>query len=66
VFINVGILAAYCAGIPYEHGFSSVWVGGQEVAWWRIMMLLVCITSLVQVRGGLFCSSGDTGSSGRT
>lgn len=34
VFINVGILAAYLIGFPYEAGAASVQLLGHEVAWW--------------------------------
>jgi hypothetical protein len=50
VFINVGILLAYCAGIPYEHDFTVVPLFGTHISWWRFMMVFSCIPALLQVR----------------
>jgi hypothetical protein len=34
VFVNVGILAAYLIGYPYEAGMDTVALLGRQVAWW--------------------------------
>ena len=34
VFVNVGILAAYGIGYPYEAGMDRVPLLGRQVAWW--------------------------------
>lgn len=34
VCINVGIVAAYSIGAPYEAGMDRVELLGHEVAWW--------------------------------
>ena len=34
VFVNVGILAAYLIGYPYEAGMDTVPLLGRQVAWW--------------------------------
>lgn len=49
VFINVGILLAYLAGIPYEQEFSGFNFRGQFVAWWRCMVALQLVPALLQV-----------------
>jgi hypothetical protein len=52
VCINAGILLAYCAGIPYEQGFSGFDVLGGNVwlAWWRVMLALALLPAVLQVR----------------
>jgi hypothetical protein len=51
VCINAGILLAYCAGIPYEQGFSGFDVLGGNVwlAWWRVMLALALLPAVLQV-----------------
>jgi hypothetical protein len=48
VFINVGILLAYLAGIPYERDFSGFNLGGRFVAWWRVMVGLQLVPAALQ------------------
>ncbi|KAL4430702.1 hypothetical protein ABPG75_005958 [Micractinium tetrahymenae] len=55
VFINVGILAAYLVGYPYEAGATSVQLLGHEVAWWRIMFAAVLGPALLQAASLALC-----------
>ncbi|KAI8471190.1 MAG: general substrate transporter [Monoraphidium minutum] len=48
VFINVGILLAYLAGVPYENDFNGFNLRGQFVAWWRIMVALQLVPAALQ------------------
>ncbi|KIZ00412.1 hypothetical protein MNEG_7552 [Monoraphidium neglectum] len=48
VFINVGILLAYLAGVPYEQEFSGFNFRGQFVAWWRVMVALQAVPAALQ------------------
>ncbi|GBF90824.1 plastidic glucose transporter [Raphidocelis subcapitata] len=48
VFINIGILLAYLAGIPYEREFSGFNLRGQFVAWWRVMVGLQLLPAALQ------------------
>lgn len=49
MFINIGILLAYLAGVPYEQEFSGFNLRGQFVAWWRCMVALQLLPALLQV-----------------
>lgn len=55
VFINVGILAAYVIGYPYEMGTEKVDLLGHEVAWWRIMFAAALGPALLQSAVLAFC-----------
>jgi hypothetical protein len=55
VCINLGILLAYCAGVPYEQGFTGFDVLGGNVwlAWWRVMLCLALLPAVLQVGVGV-------------
>lgn len=56
MFINVGILSAFLAGIPYDGGQSfSVDVLGYELPWWRIMFAMSLPVALAQAAGLALC-----------
>lgn len=46
--INVGILAAYLAGAPYEASFQGFYMS-HWVPWWRVMQAIALIPVLAQV-----------------
>eukprot|EP00775_Hariotina_reticulata_P005499 gene5499-5734_t len=46
----MGILVAYCGGIPYEQGFVGFsMLGNVWVAWWRVMCLAGLLPAVLQV-----------------
>ena len=50
VFICVGILVAYLVGLPYRNNMPQhAYIGGSDVAWWRIMLALGLIPAALQV-----------------
>ena len=50
VFICVGILVAYLVGLPYRHNTPQhAYIGGSDVAWWRVMLALGLIPAALQV-----------------
>eukprot|EP00877_Chromochloris_zofingiensis_P014348 jgi/Chrzof1/9167/Cz03g38140.t1 len=55
VFINVGILVAYSAGIPYENDFTGFEVKGHFICWWRVMIAASIVPVVAQVLVLLFC-----------
>lgn len=65
VLINVGILAAYCSGIPYEliQGFKGFDVlGGVWCSWWRLMLGAGLLPAAFQVGRADFAASHIAGS----
>ena len=55
VFICIGILVAYLAGLPYRDNTPQhVYIGGSDVAWWRVMLAFGVIPGAVQVFRLLF------------
>lgn len=49
VSINVGILASYLVGIPYQREDVTVTVFGYTMAWWRVMVGVSALPPLLQV-----------------
>ena len=50
VFICVGILVAYLVGLPYRNNTPQhAYIGGSDVAWWRVMLALGLIPAALQV-----------------
>ena len=50
VFICVGILVAYLVGLPYRDNLPQhAYIGGSDVAWWRIMLAFGLIPAALQV-----------------
>ena len=50
VFICVGILVAYLVGLPYRNNMPQhAYIGGSDVAWWRVMLALGLIPAALQV-----------------
>ena len=55
VFICIGILVAYLAGLPYRDNTAEhVYIGGSDVAWWRVMLAFGLIPAALQVIRLLF------------
>ncbi|CAK0785259.1 hypothetical protein CVIRNUC_008465 [Coccomyxa viridis] len=55
VFICVGILVAYLAGLPYRDNTAQhVYIGGSDVAWWRVMLAFGLIPAALQAVGLFF------------
>lgn len=54
VFINLGILAAYLVGIPYEHDFTGFHMF-HFISWWRVMIGIGIAPAVIQVAILLFC-----------
>eukprot|EP00887_Chlorella_sp_A99_P005345 scaffold1.g5345.t1 len=56
VFINIGILAAYLIGLPYEgDARASATVAGRELPWWRVMLGVSVAPALLQAAGLALC-----------
>ena len=51
VAVNLGILAGYCIGIPYEYDINSVTLpwAGVAVPWWRAMTAVAVLPAVLQV-----------------
>lgn len=49
MFVNLGIVAAYCVGIPYEYNITEVTVLGMTLCWWQFMTLLAVVPAILQV-----------------
>ncbi|CAL5223439.1 g5955 [Coccomyxa viridis] len=55
VFICVGILVAYLVGLPYRNNTPQhAYIGGSDVAWWRVMLALGLIPAALQAIGLFF------------
>lgn len=50
VCINIGILAAYAMGFPYEDGDARVQLLGRDLPWWRLMFAVALAPCLLQAR----------------
>lgn len=50
VFVNLGILLAYIAGIPYDYGVDDIEVFGCTVAWSRVVFWVASVPAVAQVR----------------
>jgi hypothetical protein len=51
VFVCVGILVAYVAGVPYDSGAPfAVTLFGRCVSWWRIIFGIGVLPALLQAR----------------
>lgn len=55
LFINVGVVAAFAMGWPYERGAPSVVVEGRPLAWWRAMLAAGAAPAAVQALGMAMC-----------
>jgi len=55
VFINIGILVAYSAGIPYDYGVDDVAVLGTTVPWWRVVLCAGALPAMLQLLCLLAC-----------
>ena len=61
VFICIGILVAYLAGLPYRNNTAQhVYIGGSDVAWWRVMLAFGLIPAALQVDCAASCMSCST------
>jgi MFS family permease len=47
---NVGIMAAFALGLPYDHGITGVSVAGARVRWWQLIFLISGVLPALQVR----------------
>ncbi len=51
MFICVGILVAYLVGLPYRNNTAQhAYIGGSDVAWWRVMLAFGLIPAALQVQ----------------
>ena len=58
VFICIGILVAYLAGLPYRDNTAQhAYIGGSDVAWWRVMLAFGLIPAALQVDHAALCLS---------
>lgn len=57
VFINVGILCAYCAGLPYERGVDKISILGftGPIPWWKLMIIFAVVPAFIQFVTLLCC-----------
>lgn len=55
VFINVGILLAYLAGLPYQYHMEVLPIAGLPIPWWRVMILMALIPAVAQLLVLLSC-----------
>ena len=56
LFVCVGILIAYIAGLPYEGSTPpKLHVASYSFAWWRVMFIICLVPALLQV-----CSLANT------
>lgn len=50
MFICIGILVAYLLGLPYRNNTAQhAYIGGSDVAWWRVMLAFGLIPAALQV-----------------
>ncbi|GMH38591.1 hypothetical protein BSKO_06475 [Bryopsis sp. KO-2023] len=49
IFCNVGILGSYIVGLPYEYGMEHTHMFSMEISWWRVMLAIGAIGSLMQI-----------------
>eukprot|EP00798_Chlamydomonas_sp_ICE-L_P002972 gene2972-12979_t len=55
VWVNVGLVVAYCMGMPYEYNLVNVNILGKDVPWWRIMITMAFIPAILQLLGLMGC-----------